>query len=449
LVEPTRPGGGILPGLLSHAYEPLVGKVAVPGDKSISHRAALFALIAAGPCRATGWLDSEDTRASLAAVQALGAEVSFTAGTLSISPSVSLPSATQTIDCCNSGTTARLLAGLLAGWLPAGSPGVILEGDSSLSLRPMGRVVGPLRDMGADITWLGEPGHLPIRIRGAQLTGVDHHLEVPSAQVKSALLLAGLFASGNTTVMGAGGSRDHTELLLNTMDVSCGKDSSSTELCVRGPIRPGRFDIRIPGDPSSAAFFQTAAALVPGSEVIIPGQSINYTRTGALRALRLAGAKVSIERPSGVPHGESFGDVKVSHNILKSFTITASDLPALIDEIPVLAVLATQAEGETVISGAAELRLKESDRLAVMADNLKRLGADVVAREDGLKIIGPTPLAGGDSGRPMVLNTAGDHRIAMAMAVAALVTKGETVLDDEACVAVSYPYFFQTLDKLL
>jgi 3-phosphoshikimate 1-carboxyvinyltransferase len=406
----------------------------VPGDKSISHRAALFGLIAAGPCRATGWLDSEDTRASLAAVQKLGAEVSLEKGVLEISPPLSPPTESVTIDCGNSGTTARLLTGLLAGWLTPGSAGVDLQGDASLSRRPMGRVVDPLRAMGADITWLGESGRLPIRIQGSKLKGIDHHLEIASAQVKSALLLAGLFAEGNTTVAGADGSRDHTELLLNTM----------------GPLaKPGRFDIRVPGDPSSAAFFQTAAALVPGSEIIVPGQSINYTRCGALRVLRRAGVKVAIERPSGESGGEPLGDVRVSHNLLKSFTITASDIPALVDEIPVLAVLATQAEGESLITGAAELRVKESDRLAVMTENLKRLGADVVELDDGLKITGPTPLVGGTPGHPVVLETAGDHRVAMAMAVAALVTKDETVLDEDTCVAVSYPYFFQTLDKLL
>ena len=434
MVEPVRPGGGILPRLLPHAYEPLAGKVAVPGDKSISHRTALFGLIAAGSCRAAGWLDCDDTRASLAAVQSLGADVSLTSGVIEITPPVSPPCEPVAIDCGNSGTTARLLTGLLAGWLPAGSPGVVLEGDASLSRRPMGRVVEPLRAMGADITWLAEEGRLPIRIRGAELTGVDHHLKVASAQVKSALMLAGLFARGKTTITGAGGSRDHTELLLNTMG---------------GRSSPGRFDVQIPGDPSSAAFFQTAAALVPGSEITVKGQSINYTRTGALRVLRRAGAEVGIERPSGEPGGEPFGDVRVSCNLLKSFTITESDLAAMVDEVPVLAVLATQAEGETLITGAAELRVKESDRLAVMAENLKRLGADVIELADGLKITGPTPLVGGEKDRPVVLKTAGDHRVAMAMAVAALVTKGETVLDDDACVAVSYPYFFQTLDKLL
>ena len=367
-------------------------------------------------------------------MRALGAKAIFASGVLEISPPASAPNESVTIDCGNSGTTARLLTGILAGWLSVESAGVVLEGDASLSLRPMGRVVEPLRAMGADIDWLDEPGRLPIRIRGAELKGIDHHLKVASAQVKSALLLAGLFAEGNTTVTGADGSRDHTELLLKTMG---------------GLEKPGRFDIQVPGDPSSAAFFQVAAALVPGSDVTVERQSINYTRTGALRVLRRAGAKVAIERPSGEPGGEPLGDVMVAHNSLKSFTISGKEMPALIDEIPVLAVMATQAEGETMITGAAELRVKESDRLAVVAKNLKLLGAAVVELEDGLKITGPTVLVGGESDQPLVLSTAGDHRVAMAMAVAALVTKGETVLDDDTCVAVSYPYFFQTLDKLL
>jgi 3-phosphoshikimate 1-carboxyvinyltransferase len=406
-------------------------------------------LIAEGPCRAAGWLDCEDTRSSLAAVRLLGAEASLEGEVLQISPPVQPPSVSLTIDCGNSGTTARLLTGLLAGWLSSGGPAVELVGDPSLSRRPMNRIVEPLRCMGAEVTWLGEPGRLPLKIRGAGLVGHDHHLKVASAQVKSALLLAGLFAAGRTTVAGAGGSRDHTELLFHAMGIDCQEESELSRLCITGPVRPGAFDIRVPGDPSSSAFFQIAAALVPGSEILASGQSINYTRTGALRVLRRAGAKVSIERPHGLPGEEPSGDVRVSHNLLRPFEISGPDVPGLIDEIPVLAVLATQAEGETFITGARELRVKESDRLTVTADNLKRLGADVVAREDGLKITGPTPLIGGDKGQPVVLTAAGDHRVAMAMAVAALVTKGETVLDDDACVAVSYPYFFQTLDKLL
>ena len=445
----TRTGGETLTRLLSRAYGPLTGTVSIPGDKSISHRAALFGLIAGGPSRATGWLDCQDTRSSLAAVQALGAQASVDDGVLEILPPGAPPGDPVTIDCENSGTTARLLTGLLAGWLPEGGPEIVLVGDASLSRRPMNRVVEPLRSMGADITWLETNGHLPLKIRGAPLVGFDHQLPVASAQVKSALLLAGLFARGRTTVAGAGGSRDHTELFFHTLGVDCQDDPVESRLLVTGPVRCGAFDIKVPGDPSSAAFFQVAAAIVPGSDVFVPGQSINYTRTGALRFLRRAGAKVGIERPSGQPGGEPCGDVRVAHNLLQGFVVEGPDIPTVIDEIPVLAVLATQSVGVTNITGAAELRVKESDRLAVMAENLKRLGADVVEREDGLKITGPTPLVGGESGRPLVLKTAGDHRVAMAMAIAALVTKGETALDEDVCVAVSYPYFFQSLEKLL
>ena len=427
----------------------MTGTVSVPGDKSISHRAALFSLAAGGVCRAAGWLDSEDTRASLNAVRALGATSTFTDGVLEINPPSGAPTAEVTIDCGNSGTTARLLTGLLAGWLPVGSPPVVLMGDASLSGRPMNRVVDPLLAMGADISWCNQPGRLPLRIGGAKLRGIPHELAVPSAQVKSALLLAGLFARGRTSVAGAGGSRDHTELLLKTMGVPCVEGEGSDILSVTGPTRMGGVDFRVPGDPSSAAFFQAAAALVPGSEIITPGLSLNYTRTGFLRVLRRSGARVAIARPSGPPGGEPTGEVTVSCNQLNPFEITGSDIPALVDEIPVLAVLATQAVGETLITGAAELRVKESDRLAVMAENLNRLGARVTELPDGLKISGPTSLVGGPSGQPVMVESAGDHRIAMAMAVAGLVTKGETALDDEACVAVSYPYFFQTLDQLL
>ena len=410
---------------------------------------ALLGLIADGPCRAAGWLDSRDTRSSLAAVQALGAKASVENGVLEIIPPGAPPTGPVTLDCENSGTTARLLTGLLAGWLPADGPEVVLVGDASLARRPMGRVVEPLRSMGADITFLETDGRLPLRIRGAHLVGTDHQLSVPSAQVKSALLLAGLFARGRTTIAGAGGSRDHTEYFFDTLGIDCRDNSESPRLMVTGPVRCGAFDIKVPGDPSSAAFFQVAAALVPGSDVVVSGQSINYTRCGALRILRRAGARVSIERPNGKPGGEPCGDVRVAHNLLRGYVVGGPDIPAAIDEIPVLTVLATQCAGESLISGAAELRVKESDRLAVMAENLQRLGADVVELEDGLKITGPTPLVGGVSGRPVVLDTAGDHRVAMAMAIAALVTKGETALDEDTCVAVSYPYFFQSLEKLL
>ena len=434
--------------LLRHAASPLTGRVAVPGDKSISHRVALFALLADGPCRAAGWLASADTLASLAAVRTLGAVVERDGDRVSITPPAQRPTTDMDIDCGNSGTTCRLLCGLLAGWLPAGVAAV-LHGDASLSGRPMNRVVDPLRAMGARIDFLGEPGRLPLRVTGSALTARHHDLPVPSAQVKSALLLAGLHATGTTTISGGGGSRDHTELLLQTMGVSCAPAGSGAELAISGGAVPRSFDVTVPGDPSTAAFFQVAAALVPGSDLVTTGLSLNPTRIGALRVLRQAGARVTIERPHGPPGGEPLGDVRVQHGVLRPFTIAAPDVPALVDEIPVLAVLACGAAGETLITGAAELRVKESDRLAIMTDNLRRLGADVTELADGLRITGPAPLRGGTSDLPLRLVTAGDHRIAMAMAIASLLASGDSTLDDFDCVAVSFPQFFGTLHGIL
>jgi len=427
----------------------LRGTVTVPGDKSISHRAALFGLFASGPCRATGWLEAEDTLSSLAAVNALGAKAEVQGGLLTVTPPPAPPANKVTVDCGNSGTTARLLVGLLAGWLEPGSEGVTLTGDASLSGRPMNRVVGPLRAMGADITFLGDDGRLPLLVRGAELTACHHELEVPSAQVKSALLLAGLFAEGRTTIVGAGGSRDHTELMLHQMGVSCEPKADEKGVGLTGPAKPGGLDLRVPGDPSAAAFFQVAAGLVPGSSLTVPGMSLNHTRTGMLRTLKKAGALVTIARPSGDPRGETMGDVTVEYKELRPFELAARDIPAQVDEIPVLAVLATQAEGTTVIRGAADLRVKESDRLAMMAANLTKLGAQVEEQPDGLVITGPTPLTGGTPGTPVVFETAGDHRIAMAMSIAALISKGDSALDNDACVAVSYPDYFKTLATLL
>ncbi len=446
------PGGIFLnpaaPRILQRASAPLTGTVAVPGDKSISHRVALLALLADGPCQATGWLVSEDTLASLAAVAALGAVVERSGERVTITPPPTKPAADLTIDCGNSGTTCRLLCGLLAGWLPTGIE-VTLTGDASLSSRPMNRVVDPLRTMGAELEFLAEPGCLPIRVTGAPLTGCHHDLAVPSAQVKSALLLAGLHATGTTTISGGGGSRDHTELLLQTMGVSSTPASPGPELAVSSSSCPSAFTVQVPGDPSTAAFFHVAAALIPGSDLLTTGLSLNNTRVGALRVLRQAGVAVSIERPHGAPGGEPIGDVRIRQAPLRPFEITGPDVPGLVDEIPILAVMATGAAGESVITGAEELRVKESDRLAVMTENLRRLGADVIELPDGLRITGPTTLPGGTPEAPLMLTTAGDHRIAMAMAVAAAISKGNSTLDDFDCAAVSFPHFFDAFATLL
>jgi 3-phosphoshikimate 1-carboxyvinyltransferase len=436
--------------ILPHVTGPLGGLFTAPGDKSISHRVVLLALLADGPCRATGWLDCADTQSSLAAARALGATTAQDGDVVAITPPAALPSGPLLIDCGNSGTTARLLMGVLAGLLPAGGAVVTLTGDESLRRRPMARVVDPLRRMGADLRYAVQDGRLPVVVRGAALRGVDHELAVASAQVASALLLAGLGAEGRTLVRGAAGARDHTERLLRDLGVPVGRDPIGSS--VDGPCRLPAFSLAVPGDPSSAAFFQVAAALVPGSRVLSRGQSLNPTRVGALRVLERAGALV-VGEPAGKAvtdaGGEPRGDVEVRAGCLRPFMVDGAEMPSLVDEIPVLAVLATQCPGRSVISGAAELRVKESDRLALLARNLKRLGAAVEERSDGLVIDGPCSLRGGATGTPLVFETAGDHRIAMAMAVATLCTNGETALDDEACVGVSFPGFFNVLDRLL
>lgn len=437
---------------LTSAAGPLRGRCRVPGDKSVSHRVALLPLLAGGPCRATGWLESADTGASVAAVAALGARTSLEDGVLTVDASAAAGPVGDKplfLDCANSGTTARLLLGLLAGWLPEDGPGVVLDGDASLRRRPMARVVDPLRAMGARLQWQGEDDRLPVLIRGARLAGRDHALPVASAQLKTALLLAGLHADGVTTVRGGRDSRDHTERLLRVMGLETATGRGDA-LRVSGGVPLAGFDVAVPGDPSSAAFLLTAAALVPDSRLTVAGVGLGGGRVGFLDVLARAGARVEVVRDeSGAPGGEPRGDVTVTAGELRAFGITGDEVPGLVDEIPVLAVLAAACPGRTLITGAEELRHKESDRLALVARNLELLGVDVEERADGLVIAGGRPLRGGRPGSPVVHVTGGDHRLAMAMAVAALATDGETTLDDAECVAVSYPEFFEDLARVI
>lgn len=439
--------------ILLRARGPLAGDLRVPGDKSVSHRVTLMALLADGPCRAAGWLDSADTRASLGAVRALGAAVTLVDGVIIVDPGTAPAAALLsggeplTIDCGNSGTTARLLMGLLAGWLPTGGAGVILDGDGSLRSRPMARIATPLQAMGADIAWQGEPDRLPVLVKGADLAGHDHTMPVASAQLKSALLLAGLRAAGATVVHGGGDSRDHTERLLRTMGVTVDSGPEGS-LAVAGGSPMRAFDVTVPGDLSTAAFLLVAAALVPDSRVTIRGVGLGPGRTGILPALARAGARVDVRRTDDDdPAREPVGDVTVAAGPLRAFTVEGHEVPGMVDELPALAVLATACPGETRVTGAEELRHKESDRIALMTAGLTRLGADVTATPDGWTIVGGHPLRGSDDG-PLVLATGGDHRIAMALALAALVADGETALDDGECVAVSFPDFFATLAGL-
>lgn len=415
---------------------PLRGDVTVPGDKSIGHRALLFGALADGTTVVRGFSGGADVHATLAAIGRLGAGTAAEGDTVRIAGAgVELGAGRETVlDCANSGTTLRLGMGLVAG-----VPGhCTLDGDASLRRRPMERVAEPLRAMGAGIDTSG--GRPPVRVAGAVLAAVDWTLPVASAQVKSAILLAGLRARGITRVREPLPSRDHTERLLAHMGVrlTCGDGG----IALAGGQRLRAAEIPLPGDPSSAAFLVVAALLVEGSTIRIRDVGLNPTRTGALAILRRMGADIRTERVRDEA-GEPRGDLVVQASRLHGTTIAPDEVPAAIDELPVLAVAAACAEGETRITGAAELRIKESDRLAALAQ-LTALGVPVHALPDGLVVEG---LAGRRlrAGR---IDAAGDHRIAMAFAVAGLCADGGVEIADPACVAVSFPGFFARLGAL-
>ncbi len=406
----------------------------MPGDKSISHRAILFGALAEGETRVTGILDAEDVHSTRRAVVRLGAAIREEGAEVVVTPAEALREPDDVIDCGNSGTSLRLLAGVLAG-----RPGLsVLTGDASLRRRPVRRVVEPLRLMGADLTARDGDRVPPLVVRGRPLTGARHRLQVASAQVKSAILLAGLGASGETVVTEPERSRDHTERMLRGMGVPVRVDGLTVSVT---PSRPRGTRVDVPGDISSAAFFLCAAAGLPGSEVTVRNMGTNPTRTGLLDVLRAMGADLRLEHEREVA-GEPRADVTVRGGPLRATEIGGEIIPRLIDELPVLMVLATQATGRTVIRDARELRVKESDRLAAMGETLAAAGARVELFEDGCAIDGPTRLG------PVTVRTRLDHRIAMSMAVAQLFAAAPVVLDDVACVATSFPSFFTLLDAL-
>lgn len=417
---------------------PLRGAIVVPGDKSVSHRSLLFGALATGETRVTGLLDAGDVHSTRRAVEALGARVQLPAepgGEVVVTPPERLGEPGDVIDCGNSGTSLRLLAGVLSG-LPGLS---ILTGDASLRRRPVRRVIDPLRKMGANLSARDHDRLPPLVIRGGALKGFRHELAVASAQVKSACLLAGLFAEGETTVVEPERSRDHTERMLAGMGVPVKVDGLAVTV---GPARPRGTRVDVPGDISSGAFFLCAGAALPGSRVTVKNLGVNETRTGLLDVLAAMGARLTVENHRVIA-GEPRADVTVEAGELVAGEIHGALVPRLIDEIPVFMVMATQARGRTVIRDAKELRVKESDRLAVMGDALTRAGAKIELFEDGCAIEGPTPLHG------VSVETRLDHRIAMSMAIAQLFTGGdEVLLDDVGCVATSFPSFFQLLDGL-
>ena len=392
--------------------------------------------LAIGETRVRGILEAEDVRSTRRAVEALGAVVREEGDELVVAPPEALKEPGDVIDCGNSGTSLRLLAGILSG-----VPGLsVLTGDASLRRRPVRRVVDPLRRMGASLSARDGDRLPPLVVRGGSLRGVRHLQEVASAQVKSAVLLAGLRAEGETTVVEPSRSRDHTERMLLGMGVPLRVEGLAVTV---SPCRPRGTGVEVPGDLSSAAFFLCAAAGLPGSEVTVRGVGVNPTRTGLLEVLAAMGASVERAREREVA-GELRADLTVRAGELSATEIAGPIVPRLIDELPILMALATQARGRTVIRDAHELRMKESDRLQAMGETLAAAGARIEIFEDGCAIVGPTRLRG------TAVRTRLDHRLAMSMAVAQLFAgpSEEVLLDDVSCVATSFPSFFDLLDAL-
>lgn len=419
----------------------LSGTIRVPGDKSISHRALMLGAIAEGETRIAGLLLGEDPCSTAACFRALGAEITDLNSELVRVQGIGLGNLQEPLDVLdagNSGTTLRLMLGLLAA-----HPGrfFTVTGDASLRSRPMSRVVQPLQQMGAQI-WGRHNGSLaPLAIQGQVLQPIHYHSPIASAQVKSCILLAGLMATGQTTVSEPVLSRDHSERMLQAFGANLAIDRATHSVTVTGPARLTGQTVIVPGDISSAAFWLVAAAIVPGSDLRIENVGVNPTRTGLLEVLAMMGA--DIERGNErVVAGEPVADLRVRSSALQACEVGGELIPRMIDEIPILAVAAAFAKGKTVIRDAQELRVKESDRLAVMASELQRLGAKVTELPDGLEITGGEPLQGTE------VDSHTDHRIAMSLAIAALNTQGTTTIQRAGAAAVSYPDFVSTLQQI-
>jgi len=420
----------------------LHGQIRVPGDKSISHRALMLGAIAQGETQIQGLLLGEDPRSTALCFRALGAEISELNPKLVRVQGIGLGQLKEPVDVLNagnSGTTLRLTLGLLAS-----HPGrlFMVTGDSSLRSRPMSRVVQPLQQMGGQI-WGRQGGSLaPLAIQGQMLKPIHYHSPVASAQIKSCILLAALMAEGQTTVTEPTLSRDHSERMLQAFGAKLSLDPETHSVTVTDPAQLSGQTVVVPGDISSAAFWLVAGAIVSGSELLIENVGVNPTRTGVLEALAMMGADIQLENQRVVT-GEPVADLRVRSSSLQGCTIAGGDLiPRLIDEIPILAVAATFARGTTVIRDAAELRVKESDRITVMATQLNRLGAQVTELPDGLEITGGTPLSGTD------VDSHADHRIAMSLAIAALNATGTTTIHGAEAAAISYPDFITTLQQV-
>ncbi len=424
---------------------PITAELTIPGDKSISHRAIMMASLANGPCIIDGFLPSEDCLATVSAFRQLGIKITveeenaYGPVRLKVQGRKGLlRSPEEPIDCGNSGTTMRLLTGILAGQ-PPGFKGE-LRGDESLMRRPMRRIIEPLTIMGGRVSAKGEGDTAPIVIRGSQLHAIDYQLPVASAQVKSAVMFAALSTKGKTTISEPVRSRDHTERMLNYFRVKTLRDEDRITIW-GGQMLESR-DFTVPGDISSAAFWVIAAAAMPGAHLAIRNVGLNETRTGILKTLIRMGAQIT-EVIEHSDHGEPVGSVEIHGGRLKGTVIEGEDIPNVIDELPVIAVAGALAEGRTIIRDAKELRVKESDRIASVANNLRLMGVEVQELFDGMEIQGGAKLTGAR------LNSFGDHRVGMAFAVAGLYADGETIIEDTDCINTSYPGFQEQLGKLM
>jgi 3-phosphoshikimate 1-carboxyvinyltransferase len=416
----------------------LNGSIDVPGDKSISHRSVMFGAVAEGTTTVSHFLMGDDCLSTVSCFRKLGVTIEQNEDTLVIHGNGwdGLKEPTEVLDVGNSGTTIRLLMGILAGRNLHAS----LVGDESIGKRPMTRVTKPLSQMNAKIDGRQGGEYTPLSIRGGNIQGISYELPVASAQIKSAILLAGLQAEGTTTVIEPAPSRDHTERMIRMFGGAV--ESDGPKITVKGGQHLKGTNVYVPGDISSAAFFLVAGAIVPNSCITLKNVGLNPTRTGIIDVMREMGADITIDIQDETSI-EPVGDITVKTSQLKGTIISGEIIPRLIDEIPIIALLATQAEGETIIRDAQELKVKETNRIDTVVNELSRLGADIEATEDGMIIKGKVDLQGGE------VSSFGDHRIGMMLAIAALICKNEVLLNQKEAISVSYPEFFTDLNKLM
>lgn len=420
--------------MLFHKSHPLKGEITVPGDKSISHRGIMLGALANGTTSITNFLKGADCLSTISCFQKMGIEIEETENEILVHGKGlhGLSAPKEILDAGNSGTTTRLISGILAGQ----NFSCDLTGDASIQKRPMKRIMTPLSMMGADITSVHNNGCAPLHIKGAPLKGISYQSPVASAQVKSCVLFAGLYADGKTSVTEPFLSRNHSELMLSSFGASV-QTCGTTATIEPEPVLTAQ-KVEVPGDISSAAFFIAAGLLIPGSELLIKNVGINPTRDGILRVCKQMGANLELLN-TRTQCGEPVADILVKHSDLNGTVIEGDLIPTLIDELPVIAVMAACANGETIIRNAEELKVKESNRLEIIVHHLSEMGCDITGTEDGMIIRGGKPLHGA------VLDSHLDHRIAMSFAVAGLVADGETEITNADCVNISYPGFYRDL----